>query len=55
MIDRGKTLASFYRMLRKLLKNDAEKSLIIYFRDGRKIKMRFEVDQEERRLKLVND
>ena len=53
MIDKGKTLKSFYRLLRSILDQDTERLMFIYFRDGRRVMIVVEVRETDGPLKLI--
>lgn len=56
MIDKAKTLASFYLALRCLFDPDPEKYLIVYFRDGRQVKVVFKVEEvKKKEFKLIKN
>jgi len=55
MVNKAKSLRSFYKLLRLLFDPDPNKFLIIYLKDGREIRLIVQVEEEkERRLKLVS-
>lgn len=54
MIDKGRTIISFYEMLRRLFDPDPNKFIFVYLKDGRRLKIIFKIE-EEIKLSLVKN